>query len=153
MGYWAAAHLPVESPRTFLYPLGSGTLGYAWPAALGARAARPGTRALAVMGDGGVLYTLQELASARQHELAAKLLIVDDRGYGILREYQRDAFGATHSVDLVQPDFDAVCRGFGVPVQTVEPAGLRGALDWAFEQEGPAAVVLRAAVTAHRPTP
>jgi acetolactate synthase-1/2/3 large subunit len=153
MGYWAAAHLPVERPRTFLYPLGSGTLGYAWPAALGASAALPEKRALAVMGDGGVLYALQELASARQHELGAKLLIVDDRGYGILREYQREAFGATHSVDLVQPDFDAVCRGFGVPVRSVEPPELTGALEWAFDREGPAAVVLRAAVAAHEPTP
>ena len=153
MGYWAAAHLPVEEPRTFLYPLGSGTLGYAWPAALGASAALPGRRVLGVMGDGGVLYALQELASARQHELGAKLLIVDDRGYGILREYQRDAFGANYAVDLVQPDFDAVCRGFGVPVQTVEPPELAGALEWAFEREGPAAVVLRASVAAHQPTP
>jgi acetolactate synthase-1/2/3 large subunit len=106
-----------------------------------------------VMGDGGVLYTLQELASARQHELPAKLLIVDDRGYGILREYQRDAFSATHSVDLVQPDFEVVCRGFGVPARTVDPPELTGALEWAFGEQGPAAVILRAAVTAHRPTP
>ena len=105
------------------------------------------------MGDGGVLYALQELASARQHELAAKLLIVDDRGYGILREYQRGAFGATHSVDLVQPDFDVVCRGFGVPVRTVEPPELRAALEWAFERDGPAVVVLHASVAAHQPTP
>jgi acetolactate synthase-1/2/3 large subunit len=153
MGYWAAAHLPVVSPRTFLYPLGSGTLGYAWPAAIGAQAALPGTRTLAVVGDGGIHYGLTELASARQHGLAAKLLIVDDGGYGILREYQRDAFGETHSVDLVQPDFEAVTRSFGVPVTATEAPGLREALDWAFATEGPAVVVLRAAVAAHQPTP
>lgn len=152
MGYWAAAHLPVIRPRTFLYPLGSGTLGYAWPAAMGAQAALPGARTLAVVGDGGIHYGLTELASARQHNLAAKLLIVDDGGYGILREYQRDAFGETHSVDLVQPDFEAAGRAFGVPVRTVEPPGLREALDWAFGTEGPAVVVLRAAVAAHQPT-
>jgi acetolactate synthase I/II/III large subunit len=153
MGYWAAAHLPVTRPRTFLYPLGSGTLGYAWPAALGAQAALPAARTLAVVGDGGIHYALSELATARQHALAAKLLIVDDGGYGILREYQRDAFGETHSVDLVQPDFEAVCRAFGVPVRAVEPPGLREALEWAFDRDGPATVVLRAAVTAHQPTP
>jgi acetolactate synthase-1/2/3 large subunit len=153
MGYWAAAHLPVTRPRTFLYPLGSGTLGYAWPAAIGAQAARPGSRTLAVVGDGGIHYGLTELASARQHDLAAKLLIVDDGGYGILREYQRDAFGETHSVDLVQPDFEAVARAFGVPVRVTEAPGLRDALDWAFATEGPAVVVLRAAVAAHQPTP
>jgi acetolactate synthase I/II/III large subunit len=152
MGYWAAAHLPVLRPRTFLYPLGSGTLGYAWPAAIGAQAALPGARTLAVVGDGGIHYGLTELASARQHGLAAKLLIVDDGGYGILREYQRDAFGETHSVDLVQPDFEAVSKAFGVPVRTVEPPALRRTLDWAFETDGPAVVVLRAAVAAHQPT-
>jgi acetolactate synthase I/II/III large subunit len=153
MGYWAAAHLPVIGPRTFLYPLGSGTLGYAWPAALGAQAALPGARTLAVVGDGGIHYGLTELAGARQHGLESKLLIVDDGGYGILREYQRDAFGETHSVDLVQPDFEAVSRAFGVPVRNVEPHALREALDWAFETGGPAVVVLRAAVAAHEPTP
>ena len=153
MGYWAAAHLPVIRPRTFLYPLGSGTLGYAWPAAIGAQAALPGARTLAVVGDGGIHYGLTELASARQHGLAAKLLVVDDGGYGILREYQRDAFGETHSVDLVQPDFEAVGQAFGVPVRAVQPPALRRALDWAFETDGPAVVVLRAAVAAHQPTP
>jgi acetolactate synthase-1/2/3 large subunit len=153
MGYWAAAHLPVERPRTFLYPLGSGTLGYAWPAALGAQAALPGSRTLAVMGDGGVHYALAELASARQHGLPANLLIVHDGGYGILREYQRDAFGNTYAVDLVQPDFEAVCEAFGVSVRTVEAGELAAALAWAFDQEGPAVVVLRAAVASHRPTP
>ena len=153
MGYWAAAHLPVTRPRSFLYPLGSGTLGYAWPAAIGAQAARPGSRTLAVVGDGGIHYGLTELASARQHDLAAKLLIVDDGGYGILREYQRDAFGETHSVDLVQPDFEAVSQAFGVPVMATDAPGLRDALDWAFATEGPAVVVLRAVVAAHQPTP
>ena len=153
MGYWAAAHLPVIGPRTFLYPLGSGTLGYAWPAAMGAQAALPGARTLAVVGDGGIHYGLTELASARQHDLAAKLLIVDDGGYGILREYQRDAFGETHSVDLVQPDFEALTQAFGVPVKATEAPGLREALDWAFATDGPAVVVLRAAVAAHQPTP
>jgi acetolactate synthase I/II/III large subunit len=153
MGYWAAAHLPVARPRTFLYPLGSGTLGYAWPAALGAQAALPEARTLAVVGDGGIHYALSELASARQHDLAAKLLIVDDGGYGILREYQRDAFAQTHAVDLVQPDFEAVCAAFGVPVRGVEAPDLRAALGWAFEQQGPAAVVLSAAVAAQQPTP
>jgi acetolactate synthase I/II/III large subunit len=153
MGYWAAAHLPVRRPRTFLYPLGSGTLGYAWPAALGAQAARPDARTLAVVGDGGIHYALSELATARQHGLPAKLLIVDDGGYGILREYQRDAFGETHAVDLVQPDFEAVCEAFGVPVRTVGAPELRAALEWAFSCEGPAAVLLRAAPAAHQPTP
>ena len=115
LAYWAAAHFPVYEPRTFLYPLGSGTLGYAWPAALGASLAAPRRKVLAVAGDGGFNYGIAELASARQYGLDAKLLLVDDGGYGILREYQRDQFGETYSVDLDQPDFRARRRGVRRP--------------------------------------
>lgn len=144
LAYWAAAYFPALAPRRFLYALGSGTLGYAWPAALGAKAALPDVPALAVAGDGGVLYGLQELATARQHSLGAKLLLVDDGGYGILREYQRDAYGETFGVDLLGPDFAAVCAAFGVPLRSSEPDRLVEDLAWALGVEGPAAVVLRA---------
>ena len=105
LAYCASSYFPVLAPRRWLYPLGSGTLGYAWPAALGAKLALPGTPALAVHGDGGFQYGLAELASARQHGIAAALLLVDDGGYGILREYELDAYGETTAVDLAQPDF------------------------------------------------
>jgi acetolactate synthase-1/2/3 large subunit len=143
LAYWAAAHFPQRRRRGFLYPLGSGTLGYAWPAALGAQAALPEARTLAVAGDGGILYGLVELASARQHRLPATLLIVDDGGYGILREYQAAAYGETHAVDLVQPDFAAVAAGFGVPARTCGTGDFAEALDWALRWEEPAVVVLR----------
>ncbi len=71
---------------------------------------------LAVVGDGGLQYALAELGTAAQHGVAAKLLVVDDGGYGILREYQRDAFGETTSVELPGADLAAVARAFGVPV-------------------------------------
>ncbi|HXV35165.1 MAG TPA: thiamine pyrophosphate-binding protein [Gaiellaceae bacterium] len=144
LAYWAAAHFPVYEPRTFHYPLGSGTLGYAWPAALGASLAAPGRRVLAIAGDGGFNYGIAELAAARQHSLDAKLLLVDDGGYGILREYQRDQFGEITDVDLVEPDFRALVEAFGVPVVSVEPDGLAEALAAAFAERGPAVVHLRA---------
>jgi acetolactate synthase I/II/III large subunit len=140
LAYWAAAHFPVYEPRTFLYPLGSGTLGYAWPAALGASLAGSGRRVLAVAGDGGFNYGIAELAAARQYGLEAKLLLVDDGGYGILREYQRDQFGETTGVDLVQPDFRALVESFGVPVVSVPPDQLDEALAAAFAEKGPAVV-------------
>jgi acetolactate synthase I/II/III large subunit len=140
LAYWAAAHFPVYEPRTFLYPLGSGTLGYAWPAALGASLAAPGKGTLAVAGDGGFNYGFAELATARQYGLDAKLLLVDDGGYGILREYQRDQFGETASVDLVQPDFRELVEAFGVPVLSVRPDDLGEALAAAFAHDGPAVV-------------
>jgi acetolactate synthase I/II/III large subunit len=140
LSYWAAAHFPVYEPRTFLYPLGSGTLGYAWPAGLGASLAVPGRKVLAVAGDGGFNYGIAELAAARQYGLDAKLLLVDDGGYGILREYQRDQFGETTSVDLVQPDFRELAEAFGVPVVSVPPEQLGEALAAAFAEDGPAVV-------------
>jgi acetolactate synthase-1/2/3 large subunit len=140
LAYWAAAYFPVYEPRTFLYPLGSGTLGYAWPAALGASLAAPGKRPLAVAGDGGFNYGFAELAAARQYGLDAKLLLVDDGGYGILREYQRDQFGETASVDLVQPDFRELVEAFGLPVVSVRPDDLDEALAAAFAYDGPAVV-------------
>jgi acetolactate synthase-1/2/3 large subunit len=152
LAYWAGAHFPALSPRRFLYPLGSGTLGYAWPAALGAKAALPDAPVLAVAGDGGFLYNIAELASARQNHLGAKLLLVDDGGYGILREYQRDSFGETFAVDLVQPDFVALAEAFGVPVRSTAPETLGEDLAWALAEEGPAVVVLRTKLEMWAPT-
>ncbi len=146
LAYDASCHFPALSPRRFLYPLGSGTLGYAWPAALGASAALPGTPTLAVAGDGGIHYGLTELATARQYGLGAKLLLVDDGGYGVLREYQEEAFGETHAVDLTQPDFLAVCAAFGVPARPATPETLAEDLAWALGVEGPAVVVLQTTV-------
>jgi acetolactate synthase-1/2/3 large subunit len=150
LAYWAAAHFPVTEPRRFLYPLGSGTLGYAWPAALGASAA--GSPTLAVVGDGGFLYGIQELATARQHGLDTVVLVVDDGGYGILREYQRDAFGETTAVDLAEPDFVALADAFGVPAERTTPDELGGALERAFAQEGPALVHLPVLLRMWAPT-
>jgi acetolactate synthase-1/2/3 large subunit len=152
LAYWAGAHFPALSPRRFLYPLGSGTLGYAWPAALGAKAALPDTQVLAVAGDGGFLYNVAELASARQNRLGAKLLLVDDGGYGILREYQQDSFGGTFAVDLVQPDFVALAEAFAVPVRGATPETLGEHLAWALAEEGPAVVVLQTRLEMWTPT-
>ena len=146
LAYDGSCYFPALSPRRYLYPLGSGTLGYAWPAALGAKAALRQTPALAVAGDGGIHYGLTELATARQYGLDAKLLLVDDSAYGVLREYQEGTYGETHAVELVQPDFVAVCDAFGVPVRASSPETLAADLAWAFATEGPAVVVLKTQV-------
>jgi acetolactate synthase-1/2/3 large subunit len=153
LAYWAAAHLRLSAGRQFLYPLGSGTLGYAWPAAIGASVAHPDRPVLAVVGDGGLQYALAELGTARQQAAGVKLLLIDDGGYGILREYQRDAYGETTSVDLVQPDFAATAESFGVPVRACEPDQVAEHLAWAASVDGPAMIVVRAQLVSARPTP
>lgn len=142
LAYAAVAYYPALTPRSFHFPDGSGTLGHAWPAALGARLALPETPVLAVVGDGGIHYGLTELATARQHGIGATLLIVDDSGYGILREFQHDAYGETNAVDLAQPDFVQAVEAFGVPVRATTPDALAGDLDWALGSESPSVLVL-----------
>jgi acetolactate synthase I/II/III large subunit len=151
LAYWAAAHFPVIEPRTFLYPLGSGTLGYAWPAALGA-AVGTGSHTLAVVGDGGFLYGIQELATAKQYDLNAVVLVVDDGGYGILREYQRSFFGETTAVDLVEPDYVAMAEAFGVPAERTTPDRLDASLERAFARDGPGLVHLPVLLRMWEPT-
>lgn len=142
LGYWAARDFPALAPRRFLYPVGSGTLGYAWPAALGAAIAEPEGPVLAVVGDGGLMYSLAELASARQAQLDATLLVIDDGGYGILREYQRRDGGEPWGVDLVGPDVVELAKSFGVEARATRGESLKQDLEWAIGRGGPTVLVL-----------
>jgi len=137
--YAAAPFFPVYEPDTWLYPLGSGALGYAWPAALGVKLARPDRDVLAVHGDGGILYGAAELLTAVQEAIAAKLLVIDDGGYGILRLIQERSFGRTTGVELLAPDFPAMGAALHVPVHQ---GRLEEALRAALAEPGPALVHL-----------
>ncbi len=149
--YAACSYLRVEEPRRFLYPAGSSTLGYAWPAALGAAAGLPGTPVLAVVGDGGLQYGISELATAKQHGLDVALLLIDDGGYGILREYQ-DRSGFAHAgVDLDHPDFVALCKAYAIPARRSSAEDLGSDLEWALGHRGPAVVVLEEVLTMPEP--
>ena len=64
------------------------------------------------------MYSIAELATARQHDADVTWLIVDDGGYGILREYMTDAFGQATATELARPDFVALAASFGVPAHT-----------------------------------
>lgn len=146
-GYLAASHLEVATPGTFVYPLGSGTLGYAWPAAIGAKVAAPDRPVLAIHGDGGVLYNIVELLSAAQYGVDAKLLVIDDGGYGILRQVQVATFGRPSGVDLRQPNFPALARALGVPVRQIRAEHLDEDLGQAMGRPGPALLYLQTQLT------
>ncbi|MGH2915737.1 MAG: thiamine pyrophosphate-dependent enzyme, partial [Solirubrobacteraceae bacterium] len=152
LAYWAAAHLRLHQRQSFLYPLGSGTLGYAWPAALGASVAHPDATVLAVVGDGGVQYALAELGAAAAHGLRAKLLIVDDGGYGILREYQRQDYEHTTAVELPGKDLCAIAAANGLPARAVTPDDFAAQLDWLLSCDGAGVLVLGAHLVAAAPT-
>ncbi|MFJ3861233.1 thiamine pyrophosphate-binding protein [Streptomyces sp. NPDC090085] len=153
LSYWAWSAFDAKHPNTMHSAQGAGGLGYAFPAALGACVAEPGTPVLAVSGDGGAMYSIAELATARQHDLDVTWLIVDDGGYGILREYMTDAFdGRTTGTELTRPDFAALAESFGVPAATTTPATLRADLAKALATPGPSVLVLPATLRMFAPT-
>lgn len=152
LSYWAWSAFDPGHPNTMHSAQGAGGLGYAFPAALGAAVAEPGTPVLAVSGDGGAMYSLAELATARQHDLDVTWLIVDDGGYGILRSYMEDSFGRTTATELTRPDFAALAESFGVPACRTSPENLRTDLAKALAAPGPSVVVLPVDLRMFAPT-
>jgi thiamine pyrophosphate-dependent acetolactate synthase large subunit-like protein len=121
-GYWLGGFHRPPAPRKLAYPLGWGTLGCAFPQALGAALAGAGP-VVSVSGDGGFLYAAGELAVAAQERIPLTAVIVDDGGYGMLR-FDQDRRGlAREGVDLHTPDFAALAASFGVRSFTVEDLG------------------------------
>ncbi|WP_241665769.1 thiamine pyrophosphate-binding protein [Prescottella subtropica] len=137
--YGLLSNLPLHRPRSFLYPAGLGTLGYGLPAAIGAKLAAPHRQVVAVLGDGGVMFTVAELASAAEAGLALPVVVVDNGGYGEIRNEMVDRDGRVHAVDLPAPDFPALARALGC----------HGVAAGSCAEVGPA---VRAALAADRPT-
>ncbi|MBT2395443.1 thiamine pyrophosphate-binding protein [Streptomyces sp. ISL-100] len=152
LAYWAWSAFDPRHPNTMHSAQGAGGLGYGFPAALGAAAADRTRPVLAVSGDGGAMYSIAELATARQHNLPVTWLIVDDGGYGILREYMTDAFDEATGTELARPDFIALAEAFGVPAVRTSPEAIGEDLAKAFATPGPTVVVLPALLRMFEPT-
>ncbi|MCX5133049.1 thiamine pyrophosphate-binding protein [Streptomyces sp. NBC_01281] len=152
LAYWAWSAFDPRGTNTMHSAQGAGGLGYGFPAALGAAAADPSRPVLAVSGDGGALYSVAELATAKQYGLPVTWLIVDDGGYGILREYMTDAFGQATATELSRPDYVALAESFGVPGTLTSPETLEADLAEALAAPGPSVVVLPAVLRMFAPT-
>ncbi|MFJ4519559.1 thiamine pyrophosphate-binding protein [Streptomyces sp. NPDC088810] len=152
LAYWAWSAFDAQGPNTMHSAQGAGGLGYGFPAALGAAAADPTRPVLAVSGDGGALYSIAELATAKQYDLPVTWLIIDDGGYGILREYMTDAFGRPTATELHRPDYVALAESFGVPGVRTTPEALEEDLAKALSAPGPSVVVLPAVLRMFAPT-
>jgi thiamine pyrophosphate-dependent acetolactate synthase large subunit-like protein len=144
--YWMEWRFPVLQPRTFLYPTGSATLGYAVPAAIGAKIARPDRPVIAVAGDGGFMYSVNELATAVKYRLPIVFLVVNDGRFGAIHWLQETLFGRAGESDLANPDFPALARAFGCRGERVDAAGLGDALRRALAADGPIVLELPVAV-------
>ncbi|WP_423183831.1 thiamine pyrophosphate-binding protein [Arthrobacter sp. NyZ413] len=135
---------------------GAGGLGYGFPAAIGGAVGLETTgqpsRVLAVSGDGSSMYSISELATAKQHNIPVTWLIVDDGGYGILREYMVGAFGKATATELARPDFVKLAEAFGVPARRVSPDEVGDALKESFAADGPNVVVVETLLKMFGPT-
>ncbi|MBI2466216.1 MAG: thiamine pyrophosphate-binding protein [Candidatus Rokubacteria bacterium] len=138
LNYWMEWHFPVLAPRTFLYPVGSATLGYGVPAAIGAKVAHPARQVLTVVGDGGFLYSANELATAVKYRLGVVFLVLNDHRYGAIKWLQEAIYGRWGEADLANPDFPALARAFGAEGHRVEHLdALPRALEKALAHPGP----------------
>jgi acetolactate synthase-1/2/3 large subunit len=143
--YWMEHRFPVYAPRTFLYPTGSAALGYAVPAAIGAKVARPDRAVVAVAGDGGFMFSVAELATAVKYRLPIVFLVVNDDAFGAIKYLQTRLFaGRSGEADLVNPDFAALARAFGARGERLpEVDALPDAIDRALGADGPTVLELR----------
>jgi acetolactate synthase I/II/III large subunit len=130
---------PVYEPRTFITSGYQGTLGSGFPTALGAKVANPDKPVVAITGDGGFMFGVQELSTAVQFNIGVVTLVFNNNAYGNVRRDQRERFdGRVVASDLVNPDFVKLAESFGVAAARVTaPDQFKAALEEALAHGGP----------------
>jgi acetolactate synthase-1/2/3 large subunit len=144
VGFASWYGFPVYEPRTFITSGYQGTLGSGFPTALGAKVANPDKPVVAITGDGGFMFGVQELATAVQYNIGVVTLVFNNNAYGNVRRDQRQRFdGRVVAADLVNPDFVKLAESFGVAAGRVtSPDHFRPALEKALAHGGPYLVVI-----------
>ena len=135
---------PVDRPRCWLHPVGFGTLGYALPAAIGAKLAQPERATVALAGDYGFQFTLPEIAVAVELELPLPILLWNNDGLGQIQQGMVDRGNPEVGVHARNPDFLALARAYGAEaVRADSLAGLADALKKALAALGPTLIEIR----------
>jgi acetolactate synthase I/II/III large subunit len=139
VGFASWYGFPVYEPRTFISSGYQGTLGSGFPTALGAKVAHPDRPVVAITGDGGFMFGVQELATAVQFNISVVVLVFNNNSYGNVRRDQRERFdGRIVASDLVNPDFIKLAESFGVGAARVTSSDhFRPALEKALAHGGP----------------
>lgn len=115
VGYAAEALYPVEKPRTYLSPGFQGTLGWSIATGLGAAHARRDVPVVVIAGDGGAMFTINDLATAKHHDIPVQIVVFNDNCYGNVRRFQVQKYGNRPiASDLTNPDFAALAESFGI---------------------------------------
>ncbi len=153
VGFASWYGFPVYQPRQHVSAGYQGTLGFGYATALGVVAANPGRRVVQISGDGGILYNIQELATAVQHGLPLVTIIFNDNRYTNVQRQQKEWFGGRLiASDLHNPDFVRLAQSFGAAgFHARSPQELRTAMREAFDAPGPSIIEVR--VEAFFPSP
>ena len=130
MGFVARLTFPIYRPRTFLSPGYQDNLGWGYATALGAQHARPDVPVVAISGDGGFLFTANELATAVRHRIPLVAIVFNDGAFGNVRRIQVEHYGnRLIACDLANPAFVRFGESFGAATERAkDPAALRAAL-------------------------
>jgi len=150
---WAAQFYPVSEPRRYISSLGLGTMGFGYPAALGAKVAFPDKQVVDIDGDGSFLMNVQELGTAKIEKINAKVMILNNQHLGMVVQWEdrfyagvrgqtilcdQDNIGGPDNPDGIYPDYITIAKGFGVKARRViKREELREAVQEMLEHEGP----------------
>ena len=142
MGYFSSVGFPVYNPRTFVNAGYQGTLGFGYATSLGVQVAHPDKKVISINGDGGFMFTVQELSTAVRHNIPLVAIVFSDGAYGNVRRIQKESYGGrTIASDLLNPDFQKLADAFGVaPFRAESPDALRSAIKEAYDIDGPSLI-------------
>ena len=138
IGYWSNIFYEVRQPQTYITSGYFGTLGYAFPTALGAQVGRPDRKVVALCGDGGFMYSPQELSSALRHGINAVAVVFNNGAFGASEWDQTHRYGGNYiGTDLHNPDFVRLAESFGAVGMRTEPEGFGELLEVALNTDAP----------------
>ncbi|MBR1368174.1 acetolactate synthase catalytic subunit [Methanocalculus chunghsingensis] len=135
---WTAQHFCFKHPRTWITSGGLGTMGYGFPAAIGAHFARPDLPVFDIAGDGSIQMNIQELGTVAQYDIPVKIVILNNMYLGMVRQWQELFYDRRYSyTELPEVDFVGIARAYGIDGMRVDSAdGVREALTTAIDTDG-----------------
>ncbi|CAI8266083.1 MAG: Acetolactate synthase isozyme 3 large subunit [Chloroflexota bacterium] len=141
MGYYSKAFWKTYESRTYIDSGYSGNLGFAYATALGAKVAKPDSAVVAVCGDGGFMYNVQELSTAVKYGINVVAIVFNDGHYGNVRRDLEHDWSGDYETDFVNPDFVKMAESFGaLGIKVDDPTKVGEAVKQAIEAERPAII-------------
>jgi acetolactate synthase I/II/III large subunit len=132
---WAAQYYPFDKPRRWINSGGLGTMGVGLPYAMGVQMANPDATVACITGEGSIQMCIQELATCKQYHLTPKIILLNNRFLGMVRQWQQIDYGARYSESYMDslPDFSKLAESYGhVGMKIEKPGDVDGALRDAF---------------------